>query len=669
MRVRKGAPRRGSAWAAFCAWMLALAFVPTFAAEREPQGARVAMEGTLEVLVEDHADQRLSRVRHFVVAGSERLELKSARKGPLRGLRSGTRVRVDGTKDGALYLDLDGSTGSVTTIATAPAPNAIGEQRTAVILVNFQDRPTDRPWTADQVRSAVFGTVSNFYLENSSGKAWLAGDVVGWYTIAQTSTTCDQLGVASSARAAASAAGVDVSSYARLVYLFPKTSACAWSGTASVGGAPSQAWINGELGLDVIAHEMGHNLGLHHSHASICSGATLGDACTHSEYGDTVDVMGGAKSAHFNAFQKEYLRWLNGAGTPQIQTVSSSGTYTIGAYVGGGTSPKALKIPKGIDTTTGKPVYYYLEYRQPVGFDAPLGDPASMLLSAANVMNGVLVRTGSPDESGNTSFLLDMTPATYDSFYPRDPALVVGETFTDSVAGVTISTSWTDAATAGVTVVFNQTGCTRVNPVVALAPASQQAAAGGAVTYAVTVTNKDAAACGASTFNLQRALPSGWAGSYASASLSVGAGANASTTLTVTSPATATASTYAITVGAINAGSPSNSGTASGNYAVISSGTSVTLTTDSAGYALGQTVRMTTNVKSGGAPVAKAKVTFAITAPNGTLTTLAATTDASGNAEARYRLGRSDPRGVYRVTATSAVAGSAGSGSASFTVQ
>jgi hypothetical protein len=101
MRVQKGAPRRGGAWAALCAWMLALAIVPTFAAERELQGARVALEGTLEVLVEDHADQRLSRVRHFVAAGSERLELKSAGKGALRGLRSGTRVRVHGTKDGA----------------------------------------------------------------------------------------------------------------------------------------------------------------------------------------------------------------------------------------------------------------------------------------------------------------------------------------------------------------------------------------------------------------------------------------------------------------------------------------------------------------------------------------------------------------------------------------
>lgn len=649
--------------------MLALAVVPTFAAGRDPQGARVALEGTLEVLVEDHADQRLSRVRHFVVAGSERLELKSARQGPLRGLRSGTRLRVDGTKDGARYLNLDGSTGSVTTLATAPAPTTIGAQRTAVILVNFQDRPADRPWTADQVRSAVFGTVSNFYAENSFGNMWLTGNVFGWYPIAQASTSCDQQQIASSARAAATAAGVDVGSYARLVYVFPKTAACYWTGTASVGGTPSEAWINGELGLDVLAHEMGHNLGLHHSHASICSGATLGDACVHSEYGDTVDVMGGAKSAHFNAFQKEYLRWLNGTATPQIQTVSSSGTYTIGAYVGAGTHPKALKILKGLDATTGKPVYYYLEYRQPVGFDAPLGDPASMLLSAANVMNGVLVRTGSPDESGNTSFLLDMTPATYDSFYPRDPALVVGQTFTDSVAGVTISTSWTDAATAGVTVVLKQPGCTRANPVVALAPASQQAAAGGAVTYAVTVTNKDAAACGASTFNLQRTLPSGWTGSFASASLNVGAGGNASTTLTVTSPATATASTYPISIGAVNAASPSNSGTASGSYAVISSGISVTLSTDSAGYALGQTVRMATQVRSGGAPVVKAKVSFAITAPNGTLTTLAATTDASGNAEARYRLGRSDPRGVYRLTATSAVAGSVGSSSASFTVQ
>jgi Gametolysin peptidase M11 len=658
-----------------CAGFMAAGGVtaPLVAYAQGSHGAATAIEGTLEVLVEDHADHRLSRTRHFLKAGSERVELKFAGRGKAPELRSGAKIRVQGTKsDNTLYLNLDGSSGGVTTLAAAPAPSAMGEQRTAVILVNFQDKPADKPWTTDQVRSMVFGTVNNFYLENSFQQAWLSGDVVGWYTIPQVSTTCDQLQIASHAKAAAGAAGVSVSSYARLVYVFPKNPACYWSGTASVSGTPSQTWINGELTLDILAHEIGHNFGLHHSHASICNGSTLGDNCMQSEYGDTVDMMGGARSAHFNAFQKEYLGWLNGSATPPIQTVSASGNFTIDRYVGSGTNAKALKILKSTDPLTGKKTYYYVEYRQALGFDAPLGDSSSMLLSAANVMNGVLIRTGSADESGNTSFLLDMTPATYDNFYPRDPALVVGGTFTDIGAGVTISAAWADGTSAGVTVALKPSGCVRANPLVAVSPASQQAAPGGAVVYAVTLTNNDAASCGASTFDLQGSLPAGWAGSFASASLSAAAGASASTTLTVASPVTAGASSYSIGISAANAASNTNSGAASATYTVASTAsasTLVTIVTDKPGYALGQTATMTTTVKSGGIPVNAATVSFTVTKPTGAVVTQTAVTNASGVAVSKYRIGRKDPPGLYRAAASGGAGGSSGSGSTSFSVQ
>jgi M6 family metalloprotease-like protein len=547
----------------------------------------------------------------------------------------------------------------------------MGEQRTAVILVNFQDKPADKPWTTEQVRSTVFGTVSNFYRENSFQQAWLAGEVFGWYTISQASATCDQLQIASEAKAAASAAGVNLSTYARYVYVFPKNSTCSWSGQASVGGTPSQAWINGELTLDVLGHEIGHNLGLHHSHASICNGTTLGANCTLSEYGDSVDVMGGAKSAHFNAFQKEFLGWLGGVATPPILTVSASGTYQIDPYASsGGTNPKALKILKSTDPLTGKRTFYYIEYRQPIGFDAPLGDTTSMLLTAANVMNGVLLHTGSADESGNTSFLLDMTPETYDSFYPRDPALVAGRMYTDSAAGVTINSAWANGTTAGITVALSQVACVRANPVVAILPATQQGSPGAALTYTVTVTNKDPASCGVSSFNMTGTVPLGWAGTFAIGSLTAAAGASASTTWTVASPTSVAAGSYPISVSAANGASSSSSGTASAAYSVVgASGPSVSLVTDKSVYASGQAVNLTTTVKSGGAPVVKANVTFAITNPNGLISNLSSTTDANGVASTRYRTARKDLLGTYQAKATFAGSAGSASGSASFTIQ
>ena len=58
------------------------------------------------------------------------------------------------------------------------------------MLVNFEDN-TGQPYTAAFTRDLVFGRVGDFFLENSQGRAWLAGDVVGWFTLPISATVCD----------------------------------------------------------------------------------------------------------------------------------------------------------------------------------------------------------------------------------------------------------------------------------------------------------------------------------------------------------------------------------------------------------------------------------------------------------------------------------------------
>jgi hypothetical protein len=419
----------------------------------------IDLEGTLELIDEDYADH--SRQHYFLKTKESRLSLKFAAPPPT-DLLTGATIRVKGMRlDNTLALSSSGS-GNVKHITPAPVPSTIGELKTLVILVNFQDNPT-QPYTVADVQGVVFGTVSDFYLENSYQQAWLNGDVVGWYTIPATSTVCDYSTIASAAQSAAAAAGVNLSNYAHFLYAFPQN-ACGWWGLSIVGGTPSHSWVNGNLELAVTAHELGHGLGLMHSHALDCGTSTIGSVlsstyppapgtCFVIDYGHLVDAMGSAYPGHFNAFQKEKLGWLNYGSAPPITTVTASGTYILEAFESAGSGPKAIKILKSADPTTGAKTCYYLEARKSIGFDSFLSNTASTAGIASTVQDGVLLSLGT-EGSGNTSNLLDMNPVTDTNIWQwlGNAALLPGQNFSDTTAGVSVTVEWITATQAAVKV-------------------------------------------------------------------------------------------------------------------------------------------------------------------------------------------------------------------------
>src|SRR5206468_12060085 len=104
-------------------------------------------------------------------------------------------------------------------------------------------------------------------------------------------------------------------------------------------------------------------------------------------------------------------------------------TYSLSPIESPGGAIYAIKIPAAANRT------YWVEFRQPIGFDGPL---------SAYPNNGAQIRVASPfetlcsgcDNYSNDTELLDMTPAT-SSF--TDAALVVGQSFSDSTYGVSVN--------------------------------------------------------------------------------------------------------------------------------------------------------------------------------------------------------------------------------------
>ena len=406
--------------------------------EQASEQAEAQFEGELEVLYE--CDEHTARLKHFLDVGNgKRLRLEFA-GGLAPDLPTGSRIRARGRLQNEETLMLADS-GSVQAISVSAGVNTFGVRRVIVMLVNFQDNLT-QPFSVAMAQSIAFDHVNRFYQESSYGQTSVSGDVYGWVTLPMNSATCDTGSIASLADQAAANAGVNLSSYSHKMYAFPRIGACSWSGLGSVGGNPSRAFMNGGFAVRTVAHELHHNLGIYHSRSQPCAAGT----CSTLEYGDDHDVMGkSGLVAHTNAFQKSRLGWLNYGASPDIATVSQSGTYWIDAYAPAGTAPKALKVLKSVDAA-GTRTWYYLEARVKYGFDG-------------GIVPGVVVHTGS-DAVGNSSYQIDLDPdtSTFDSML--DPA----QTFTDAPAGVSVKTVWADATGAMVDVTYAGAPCTTGTP-------------------------------------------------------------------------------------------------------------------------------------------------------------------------------------------------------------
>ena len=462
----------------------------------------VELEGELEIMYQDFEDGQQRLLYSLKLPDGTRVPLQFVNEPPTH-LLTGDHVRVSGQQsDGGLLL-YSGSTnvsktgsGSTTT-SSIPVPYTFGAQHTIVILVNFQDN-TSQPFTVADMQNFAFGTgntLNSYVLENSYGQTWFTGDVTGWYTMPMTVANCNLDAVATYAQNFATSNGYNLANYNRQVYAFPQVTSCSgegFGGTSTVGGNPSQTWLNGPSTAQLFYHEMGHALGLWHSHLLDCgTSATICSNATVVEYGDLIDTMGTPQgpSPDFNTFQKERLGWLGYGTSPAIQSVTTSGTYTITAYEHG-SGPNALKILKSTDPTTGAKTWYYLEARKAVGFDAFLTNGTCATCWTENETTGVLFHLGTDGDS-NSSDLLDMTPATSEAWWNYDPSLVVGQSFQDSTAGVTFTTGSVTSAGAVMSVQFSGGGSnstTQCTGVPSLTVATNQTNYNPGQTVSITAT-------------------------------------------------------------------------------------------------------------------------------------------------------------------------------------
>ncbi|WP_298251545.1 FG-GAP-like repeat-containing protein [uncultured Arthrobacter sp.] len=127
---------------------------------------------------------------------------------------------------------------------------------------------------------------------------------------------------------------------------------------------------------NVVAHEFGHVLGLHHANSLACSngrsdvsrsGGTWTDReCYSAEYSDTTDLMGYAQvsSPRVNAFMWEYGGFGNGQEIRNLGTPTAATRVSLKPWAGTATA-RAAKFTDPVSKEV-----YYLEARLAVGYDS-----------------------------------------------------------------------------------------------------------------------------------------------------------------------------------------------------------------------------------------------------------------------------------------------------------
>lgn len=329
----------------------------------------------------------------------------------------------------------EGGTGGGITPFNVPTGWTTGTSTLLYLRVAFPDSMQD-----PQSEASVYNTlkqVTDYYMDSSYGRFYITPTVAplvvlpypeAWYRVAQVSATQGgEFVLRNHALEIAKRMGYDTNNYDLDVVEY-RGGPGSFGGLGYVGG--KGVWVKTSA-IGVLAHELGHNLGLWHSNYWQTNPPSLIGPGNNLEYGNIFDVMGNSGSmGHYVAPHKAILGWIT---TDAYHRVHANGTYRIyQTDQGQADSDKRYALAVNKDSERE----YWLDFRQGFPGIPSLASGVMVMWSPWGSGNA----DNSPFGSNGGAQLLDMSPGSGSLTDTRnDAGLPLGKTFSDTEADLHIT--------------------------------------------------------------------------------------------------------------------------------------------------------------------------------------------------------------------------------------
>lgn len=329
------------------------------------------LSGEINIFVEDHFKTQQSKTLYTLKSNQTTYTLQFPKERMKQDIKTGDIVSIEGDVQQQLNKNPIFKVNHIKMIKSfKPSTNQLtGSHHTLVMLVDFNDKKATNSTSIQEVTGHMY-TDENSMRQNILDSSFSQTDFVpdtnsdgtpDVYTVHlnyDAGNACNYNQWANDAKAQAAVQGIDTTLYRHFMFVLPNNASCGWGGLGHLGcGNSCHTWIKWNAKI-VYAHELGHNLGMHHSATDPDNNGSI-----NSEYGDHSGIMGNGGYRQVNAPQRMKTGWYENH-PENVKTLTQGKKIKIFSLdkAPSGTKKQVVKITKeGVNHA------YYLSYRTDIG--------------------------------------------------------------------------------------------------------------------------------------------------------------------------------------------------------------------------------------------------------------------------------------------------------------